>query len=50
VRYEPDGEGGLASTADYGYGYREALRDGVVRPVVFAPTPASRAGATARAR
>lgn len=36
VRYEPDGEGGLASTADYGYGYREALRDGVVRPVVFA--------------
>ena len=36
VRYEPDGEGGLASMADYGYGYREALRDGVVRPVVFA--------------
>ena len=36
VRYEPDSEGGLASTADYGYGYREALRDGVVRPVVFA--------------
>ena len=36
VRYEPDGEGGLASAADYGYGYREALRDGVVRPVVFA--------------
>jgi superfamily II DNA or RNA helicase len=36
VRYEPDGDGGLASTADYGYGYREALRDGVVRPVVFA--------------
>jgi superfamily II DNA or RNA helicase len=36
VRYEPDGEGGLTSTADYGYGYREALRDGVVRPVVFA--------------
>ena len=36
VLYEPDGEGGLASTADYGYGYREALRDGVVRPVVFA--------------
>ncbi len=36
VRYEPDGEGGLASTADYGYGYRQALADGVVRPVVFA--------------
>jgi superfamily II DNA or RNA helicase len=36
VRYEPDGEGGLTSTADYAYGYREALRDGVVRPVVFA--------------
>jgi superfamily II DNA or RNA helicase len=36
VRYEPDGDGALASTADYGYGYREALRDGVVRPVVFA--------------
>ena len=25
-----------ASVADYSYGYREALRDGVVRPVVFA--------------
>ena len=36
VRYEPDGEGGLASTADHTYGYREALADGVVRPVVFA--------------
>lgn len=36
VRYEPDGEGGLSSTADYGYGYRQALADGVVRPVVFA--------------
>jgi len=36
VRYEPDGDGGLVSTADYSYGYREALRDRVVRPVVFA--------------
>jgi superfamily II DNA or RNA helicase len=36
VRYEPDGEGGLVSTADYSYGYRDALRDRVVRPVVFA--------------
>ena len=36
VRYEPDGDGALASTADYSYGYRQALADGVVRPVVFA--------------
>jgi superfamily II DNA or RNA helicase len=36
VRYEPDGEGGLVSAADYGYGYAEALADRVVRPVVFA--------------
>jgi superfamily II DNA or RNA helicase len=36
VRYTEDGEGNLASTADYTYGYREALRDSVVRPVVFA--------------
>jgi len=40
VRYEEaageDGEDGLRSRADYTYGYREALRDGVVRPVVFA--------------
>ncbi len=36
VRYEPDGEGGLVSAADYSYGYAEALRDHVVRPVVFA--------------
>ena len=35
VRYSevPDGEPGeLRSSADYTYGYREALRDGVVRP------------------
>src|SRR3954452_11082162 len=39
VRYTEDGEGNLASTADYTYGYREALRDSVVRPVVFAAYP-----------
>ncbi len=36
VRYTEDGDGALASTADHAYGYREALADGVVRPVVFA--------------
>ncbi|PWW21516.1 superfamily II DNA or RNA helicase [Geodermatophilus normandii] len=43
VRYEEDGfEGdsgdgaGLVSRADYTYGYKEALSDSVVRPVVFA--------------
>ena len=36
VKYEPDGFGGEQSTADFSYGYRDALRDGVVRPVVFA--------------
>lgn len=36
VRYDADGEGGFRSHADFTYGYREALRDGVVRPVVFA--------------
>ena len=36
VSYRPDGEGGFQSAADFTYGYREALRDGVVRPVVFA--------------
>ncbi|HET8600665.1 MAG TPA: DEAD/DEAH box helicase [Segeticoccus sp.] len=37
VRYEPDdGNGGvLRSASDYTYGYAEALRDGVVRPVLF---------------
>jgi superfamily II DNA or RNA helicase len=35
VRYE-DSDDGLLSEADYTYGYREALTDGVVRPVVFA--------------
>lgn len=37
VRYESvDGaEGALQSSADYTYGYAEALKDNVVRPVVF---------------
>ncbi len=35
VGYENDGEL-LRSVADYSYGYRQALADGVVRPVVFA--------------
>jgi len=35
VRYEPDAEGVRRSKADFGYGYAEALRDGVVRPVLF---------------
>ncbi len=35
VGYVPDGEGGLVSQTDYRYGYGRALRDGVVRPVVF---------------
>jgi superfamily II DNA or RNA helicase len=35
VRYTDDGDE-LRSVADHGYGYREALADGVVRPVVFA--------------
>lgn len=37
VRYEPvdDGEGALQSSADYTYGYGEALKDHVVRPVIF---------------
>jgi superfamily II DNA or RNA helicase len=36
VQYDTDTEGGMQSHADYTYGYREALRDQVVRPVVFA--------------
>ncbi|SOC55206.1 DEAD/DEAH box helicase [Ornithinimicrobium cerasi] len=35
VRYEMDHEGILRSRADYTYGYADALRDGVVRPVIF---------------
>jgi superfamily II DNA or RNA helicase len=36
VRYEAQADGGWQSSADFSYGYREALRDAVVRPVVFA--------------
>jgi len=36
VNYQPGDDGGLVSTADYTYGYKEALADQVVRPVVFA--------------
>jgi superfamily II DNA or RNA helicase len=36
VRYDPEPDGTLRSHADVSYGYREALADGVVRPVVFA--------------
>jgi superfamily II DNA or RNA helicase len=36
VRYDADSDGGWRSAADFTYGYRDALRDGVVRPVVFA--------------
>src|SRR5699024_3537547 len=35
VTYEEDGEGFLRSKADYTYGYGDALRDHVVRPVLF---------------
>lgn len=35
VTYAPDGDGQLRSAADHAYGYAEALRDGVVRPVLF---------------
>lgn len=35
VRYHEVPGGGLESSSDYTYGYAEALKDGVVRPVVF---------------
>ena len=35
VTYEPEPGGGARSKADHAYGYADALRDGVVRPVVF---------------
>ncbi|NHA68811.1 DEAD/DEAH box helicase [Phycicoccus flavus] len=35
VRYEMDEAGILRSASDYTYGYSAALRDGVVRPVLF---------------
>ena len=36
VKYEDLGGGDLKSTADYTYGYSQALKDHVVRPVLFA--------------
>ncbi|HWC81613.1 MAG TPA: DEAD/DEAH box helicase [Pseudonocardiaceae bacterium] len=35
VNYEPDPAGFQRSRADHSYGYADALRDGVVRPVIF---------------
>ncbi len=35
IRYEPDGDGLPRSESDLSYGYAHALRDGVVRPVLF---------------
>lgn len=35
VRYERDADGIRRSVADYSYGYEQALRDHVVRPVIF---------------
>lgn len=35
VEYEPDRSGIRRSKADHNYGYGDALRDGVVRPVIF---------------
>ena len=35
VVYEPDDDGIRRSVADFTYGYGDALRDGVVRPVIF---------------
>jgi superfamily II DNA or RNA helicase len=36
VRYDDESDGSLRSVADFTYGYKEALADGVVRPVIFA--------------
>ncbi len=35
VEYHPDHRGTRVSRTDYAYGYRRALEDGVVRPVLF---------------
>ena len=35
VEYHPDAKGIRVSRTDYAYGYRRALEDGVVRPVIF---------------
>lgn len=36
VKYANDGDGNMVSISDYTYGYGEALKDHVVRPVTFA--------------
>jgi superfamily II DNA or RNA helicase len=36
VKYDRESDGSLISHTDYAYGYKEALADGVVRPVSFA--------------
>ncbi|MCD9197141.1 DEAD/DEAH box helicase [Aeromicrobium wangtongii] len=35
VTYAPQSDGSKTSVADYSYGYGQALKDGVVRPVLF---------------
>lgn len=35
VHYQPDADGARYSVTDYDYGYGRALKDGVVRPVIF---------------
>ncbi|GAA3544589.1 hypothetical protein AFL01nite_16520 [Aeromicrobium flavum] len=35
VTYAPVGDGSISSVADYAYGYGSALKEGVVRPVLF---------------
>jgi superfamily II DNA or RNA helicase len=35
ITYAPDDDGQARSAADHSYGYADALRDGVVRPVLF---------------
>lgn len=36
IKYDKTDDGGYQSSADYTYGYKEALADNVVRPVTFA--------------
>lgn len=36
MHYEPQPDGSMISTTDYAYGYGDALKDHVVRPVTFA--------------
>ncbi|MEY8040613.1 DEAD/DEAH box helicase [Saccharopolyspora cebuensis] len=35
INYEPDADGAQRSRPDHSYGYTDALKDGVVRPVLF---------------